>query len=142
VKISRTCPLEVLKAKLVEALQDALPDCQAIYRFGSWGTEAQRPDSDIDLAVLPARPLDPVLRWELAQRLASLAGRDVDLVDLLQASTVLRMQVVASGERLTCADKPRVERFEDSVFSSYARFNEERREILADVRQRGSIHGK
>ena len=126
---------------IVEALLAAIPACQAIYRFGSWGTDAQRPGSDIDLAVLPPEPLDPVRRWELAQTLASLAGRDVDLVDLLSASTVLRMQVVAHGERLYSAATSSVEQFEDTVFSSYARLNEERREILADVRQRGSIHG-
>lgn len=132
----------VLKMQLVAALLDALPSCQAIYRFGSWGTGEQRVDSDIDLAVLGNQPIDPVLRWELAQRLASLASRDVDLVDLMQASTVLRMQVVAHGERLYCADLLTVEQFENMVFSSYAKLNEERREILTDVRRRGSVYGK
>jgi predicted nucleotidyltransferase len=127
---------------LTLSLLAALPDCQAIYRFGSWGTEAERPESDIDLAILPAHPLDPVHRWELAQKIASLAGRDVDLVDLLCASTVLRMQVVAHGERLYCADSNQVEQFENYIFSSYAKLNEERRDILADVTQRKSIYGK
>lgn len=131
-----------LKEQLIKTLLAAIPDCRAIYRFGSWGTDTQRPDSDIDLAVLPARPLDSVHRWELAQALASLAGRDVDLVDLARASTVFRMQVVAHGERWHCADTTEVEQFEDMVFSSYARLNEERREILADVRQRGSVYGR
>lgn len=127
---------------LTSSILTALPDCQAIYLFGSWGTDAQRPESDIDLAVLPSQPIDPVHRWELAQTLASAVGRDVDLVDLLSASTVLRMQVVAHGERLYCADIDTVEKFENSVFSTYAKLNEERREILADVRQRGNIYGK
>lgn len=131
-----------LQQQLTDLLRDVLPDCQAIYRFGSWGTAAERPDSDIDLAVLPHAPLDPVQRWELAQKLASLARRDVDLVDLLRASTVLRMQVVANGQRLFTADVNAVAQFEDTVFSSYARLNEERRGILDDVRQRGNIHGK
>jgi len=130
-----------LTEQLIEMLLHVMPDCRAFYRFGSWGTAMQRPDSDIDLAILPSRPLDSVRRWELAQALASLAGRDVDLVDLLRASTVLRMQVVAHGERLYSADETEVEQFEDMVFSSYARLNEERREILADVRKRGSIYG-
>lgn len=127
---------------LVGAVLKSLPDCQAIYRFGSWGTSGQRPDSDIDLAILPASPLDPLRRWQLAQSLASLAGRDVDLVDLLRASTVLRMQVLATGDRLFCADDYAVELFEDVVFSSYARLNEERGEILSEIRARGSVYGK
>lgn len=131
-----------LTEQLVKALAVALPDCLAIYRFGSWGTAAERPDSDIDLAVLPAQRLSSVFRWELAQRLASLAGRDVDLVDMQSASTVLRMQVLTQGERLHCRDVDAVERFEDSVFSSYARLNEERREILADIAARGSVYGQ
>jgi predicted nucleotidyltransferase len=127
---------------IIKTLLEAIPGCQAIYCFGSWGTEAERPDSDIDIAVLPLHALAPVHSWELAQKLASLAGRSVDLVDLLRASTVLRMQVVAYGERLYSSDVEGVEQFEDTVFSSYVRLNEERREILADVRQRGSIYGQ
>jgi len=132
----------VLKKQLVTALLDAVPGCLAIYRFGSWGTDDQRPDSDIDIAILPPQALDPVRRWELAQALASLAGRDVDLVDLLGATTVLRMQVVAHGEQLYSTGSSEVAQFEDTVFSSYARLNEERREILADVMERGSIYDK
>lgn len=131
-----------LTVKLVNTLLAAIPECRAIYRFGSWGTEMARAESDIDLAVLPRQPLDAVLCWELGQSLAVLAGRDVDLVDLLRASTVLRMQVISSGKRLHCADLVTVEAFEDRVFSSYARLNEERREILADVRRRGSVYGE
>ena len=128
--------------KLVRAVREAVPDCRAIYRFGSWGTPAQKFDSDIDLAVLSFTTLEPVYCWTLAQSLASLAGCNVDLVDMLRASTVLRMQVLATGDRLYCADDYGVELFEDAVFSGYARLNEERREVLADIRLRGSVHGK
>lgn len=131
-----------MEARIIKILLDVIPDCQAIYRFGTWLTKDERPDSDIDLAVLPSAPLEPVFRWELAQRLAVRAGRDVDLIDLLRASTVLRMQVVAHGQRIYCADLNQVEVFEDFVYSSYARLNEERRCILADVRARGNIYGK
>lgn len=131
-----------LKELIVAKLRDAVPGCLGIYRFGSWLTDAQRPDSDIDLAFLAPEGLSQVHRWELAQNLASLAGRDVDLVELLSASTVLRMQVVAHGELLYGAGSGEVELFEDTVFSGYARLNEERREILADVLQRGKIYDK
>lgn len=136
-KLSRTRTIELI----IKTLLEAIPGCQAIYRFGSWGTEAERPNSDIDIAVLPLHALESVRSWELAQKLASLTGSGVDLVDLLRASTVLKMQVVAHGERLYSSDVRGVEQFEDIVFSSYVRLNEERREILADVRQRGNIYG-
>lgn len=131
-----------LEKLLVRTALNLLPDCIAIYRFGSWGTEAETPDSDIDIAILTDHGLAPVRRWELAQTLASLARRDVDLVDLLRASTVLRMQVVAHGELLYSNGSTDVEQFENTVFSSYARLNEERRAILSDVLQRGSVYGK
>ena len=131
-----------LRETLVRTLTDSVPGCLAVYGFGSWGTEHERHDSDIDLAVLALQPLGPVRRWELAQTLASIAGRDVDLVDLLSASTVLRMEVVAHGELLYGCGSSEVEQFADTVFSSYARLNEERRDILSDVLSRGSIYGK
>lgn len=130
------------KEQLVSMLLKNIPDCRAIYRFGTWGTAAERPDSDLDLAFLPCTPTDTVRRWELAQQIACLVGRDVDLVDLLTASTVLRMQVLANGERLYCSGSVEVESFEDLAFSAYARLNEERKEILNDVRQKGSVYGK
>ncbi|MDX9710022.1 MAG: nucleotidyltransferase domain-containing protein [Trichloromonas sp.] len=130
-----------IEVKLVQALRSFFPDLLAVYRFGSWQTPAERPASDIDLAVLPARPLDNVHRWEVAQRLSALAGRNVDLVDLLAASTVLRMQVVGHGVCLFRADENAVATFEDMVFSAYCRFNLERREILEDIRRRGNVYG-
>jgi uncharacterized protein len=133
-------PGEVID-ELVAALLTEIPTCQAIYRFGSWGSEAQRTDSDIDLAIMPLSSPEPVRLWMMAQTLASLAGRDLDLIDLLAAPTVLRMQVIAGGELLHCTDPDLVARFEDMVFSSYARLNEERRGILSDIRQRGTVFG-
>jgi len=126
----------------VRMILQILPDCLAIYRFGSWGSPAERHDSDLDIAIMPAQRLQPVKRWELAQTLASYARRDIDLVDLLSASTILRMQIVAHGERLYQNDAREVEKFEDMVFSSYARLNEERHEIVADVMRRGSVYGQ
>ncbi|MCK5680308.1 nucleotidyltransferase domain-containing protein [bacterium] len=131
-----------LQQDFIKTICSSVSDCLAIYRFGTWGTVDQRPDSDIDLAVLALSPLDSVACWNLAQQLASMAGRDVDLVDLLKASTVLRMQIVASGERFFCVSNNEAESFEDTVFSSYVRFNEERHLILEDVKKRGNVYGR
>ncbi len=127
--------------RLVRELREAVPDALAIYRFGTWGTPDERAQSDLDLAVLTEHPIAPERRFQIAQQLAVTAGRDVDLVDLRTASTVMRAQIVANGERLFSRDPRRCEEFEDRVFSDYARLNEERRGILEDIRQRGTVYG-
>jgi len=126
---------------LVEKIHSGIPDVLAIYLFGSAVTGELRPDSDIDLAVLGPTPLPTTRLWSLAQSLAVIAGRDVDLIDLQSASTVMRAQVVSTGERMFCANEPACDEFEDRVYSDYARLNEERRHILDDINERGRIYG-
>jgi predicted nucleotidyltransferase len=130
-----------LLLRLGNALCAALPGVVGVYVFGSHVKGGQTAESDIDLAILPASPLPPTDVWNAAQTVAALAGRDVDVVDLLRASTVLRAQVVAHGRRLYCREASACEEFEDRAFSAYARLNEERRGILDDIRARGSVYG-
>ena len=125
---------------LVEYIKKSIPDLIALYRFGSQAKGTARPDSDVDLAVLSRVALSELRRFELAQELATQLHRDVDLVDLRSASTVMRMQVISTGECLFTVSDRLQGAFEDLVYSTYARLNEERREILNDVRTRGSVY--
>ena len=101
-----------------------------VYLFGSCASDRLRPDSDVDLAFLPAQPAEPYAVYCAAQELASQLGRDVDLVDLSHASAVLKAQVVGTGQRLLTRDAYRAAEFEMYALSDYARANEERREVL------------
>lgn len=123
-------------------LREKLTDLLAVYRFGSSGTPYERPDSDLDLAVFTGRPLPVVELWYLSQELAALVKRDVDLIDLAAASTVMRAQVVGNGERIYCTNRVQCEIFEDYVYASYARLGEERREIIEDIRLRRQVYGR
>jgi uncharacterized protein len=67
--------------------------------------------------------------------------RDVDLVDLRSASTVMRMQVISTGECLTAADEAARREFEMYTYSDYARLNEERRDILKRISASGLVYG-
>jgi predicted nucleotidyltransferase len=125
----------------VDTIRRSVPGCVAIYLFGSHANGAPTRDSDIDLAVLAEAPLDDEARWSLAQVLARALGRDVDLVDLLRASSVMRVQVLETGNLLFQSDVFRRQEFEAIALSDYARLNEERRGILADIRARGSVYG-
>lgn len=126
---------------LIEFAKQAIPDLIALYRFGSQTKGSARPDSDVDLAVLTRHPILALRRFELAQELAAQLHRDVDLVDLRTASTVMRMQVISAGECLASTDEAARREFEMYAYSDYARLNEERREILKKVSESGLIYG-
>jgi predicted nucleotidyltransferase len=130
-----------LADSLIATVSDRLPGVAAVYLFGSQARDDAGPDSDIDLAVLTLGNLDPVDRWKLQEDLAAQAHRNVDLVDLRRASTVMRVQVLRDG-RLLADVQPSVRAsFEAIALSAYAHLNEERREILKDIAARGCVYG-
>jgi predicted nucleotidyltransferase len=128
-------------AQIAGFLREALPQVIAVYQFGSTASGQARAESDVDIAVLAAAPVQPVVRFEAQESLAARLGRDVDLVDLLSVSTVMRMQIIATGTLLAAFDAAAQVAFEDQTYSAYARLNEERRAILEQVRREGRVHG-
>ena len=126
--------------RLPAVLREHLPGLLGVWLFGTWGSEHERPDSDIDLAVLAERPLTLEERLAALEGLSALTDRDVDLVDLTRNDAIIRIQAIAHGRRIYCADAERCDRFEDFVYADYARLNEERAAILRDIAARGRIH--
>ena len=132
---------EDLRRAIMAGVRAALPDVRWLAVFGSTARGDATRDSDVDVAVLAGEPV-------AAERLRGLRGdleialrRDVHLIDLRGASTVLRSQVLADAEVLFASGDADSEQFLDFVLSDYARLNEERRDILRDVRERGSVLG-
>lgn len=89
---------------IVATVRDLLPEVRAITLFGSRVDGSARPDSDLDLAVLLPSRADPVELWYIGEEIARRFDVDVDLVDLIGASTVLQHQIVTKGRRLFAAD--------------------------------------
>lgn len=129
-------------ARVIHTVCQRVPGVIAVYRFGSSVEGPLRADSDLDYAVLARRPLEPMERFELQEDLALALGRSVDLVDLRRASVVMRMQVIARARVLASYDPVEQERFEITVYSSYARLNEERRDILTQIMEERSVFGR
>ena len=136
-----SCPTVIDDDGIADVLFREFPDTAAIYRFGSTVDGNVREGSDIDLAFLPDRPVDPLRRFAVQEILAARLHCDVDLIDLAAAPTVLRMQVVSTGKVLATRDQAKRDVFEDYVFSSYARLNEERRGILDRIAGEGRVYG-
>ena len=53
----------------------------------------------------------------------------------------MRMQVLSAGTCLDAPDEPAHREFEMYAYSDYARLNEERREIVKGITERGVVYG-
>lgn len=111
-----------------------------IYLFGSSVNGIFREDSDIDIAFISDINTTDYEIFMLAQRLANILKRDVDLINLKKASTVFRIQVIAKGEKIYCIDNKRRAYFEMYAFKDYATLNEEREIVLKNIKKRGKIY--
>jgi uncharacterized protein len=113
-----------------------------VYLFGSASRAELREDSDIDIAYISDTNLTPYQNFLLAQELADIFKRDVDLINLREASTVFKAQVVGTGKKIYCTDETRRMYFEMSSFKEYAVLNEERDIIMRNIKKRGSVYGE
>ena len=119
------------------------PDVQAIYLFGTYDTEDERPDSDVDIAVLlapqQARAAGCLALSGLRVELEDLTKKEVDLINLRRAPTVLQKEVIAADRRIypavseSRADEYAADEFEMLTLSYYQKLNEERAEIVEDA---------
>jgi hypothetical protein len=100
-------------------------EIQAAYVFGSAATGRTRLDSDLDVAVLLARPLDA--RRALAYRLklitelgAALQRSDVDVVILNDAPPLLAHRVLSKGRLVFARSASARVRFQVRIAGLYA----------------------
>ncbi len=129
---------------MVPIVLEHYPEAQAIYLFGSYGTEVEWPDSDIDIAVLlppaEAKRAGALDMGDLHLAMEALLGKDVDLINLRQVSTVLQKEVVFADRRIFCADLYAADEFEMLTLSFYQKLNQERAGILADGLANGKFY--
>lgn len=115
---------DLIKSFLIEELDPVL-----IYVFGSFAKERIREDSDLDIAFLSDKKFNEYKVFLCAQKLADKLEREVDLVDLNNASTVFKVQVL-QGTLIYNGNNTRKMIFEMQSLRDYAKLNEEREEIL------------
>lgn len=125
---------------VVALLRRGIPELQAVYHFGSSAHASEHASSDVDLAVLAGKPCPPLTRFALSNACARLLHAEVDLVDLASANTVLVAQVIESGRLLFDHNPVLVAGFEVTAMAKYCQLNEERRELVADIQQRGCVY--
>lgn len=113
-----------------------------IYLFGSAVRDELREDSDIDIAYISDIHLTPYENFMIAQEIADIFKKNVDLVNLKEASTVFKAQVVGNGKKIYCSNENDRMYFEMRAFKEYALLNEERDMIMRGIKERGNVYGR
>jgi len=91
-----------------------------------------RPDSDLDIAVLPvtANPLSRVDVMELSATLSLAAKRSVDLGVLSSQNLIYASEALLKGRRFFCRDAFRTDLTAATILGLAAQFRFERKEIV------------
>lgn len=105
-------------------------DLELLIVFGSFATNQQRQESDIDIAFLSKTEISNIQRWELQEKLAGAINTDVDLVDMSKCDDVLNFQIASKGRLIYARDEKEAQAYLDLVYAKYLKLNEDRREIL------------
>ncbi len=131
-------------ATIIHTVLAHYPTAQAIYLFGTYGTPDEWPNSDVDIALLlppeEAKRAGHMALGNAHVALERLLGKDVDLINLRQVSTVFQKEIIMAERRIYCADAYAADEFEMLVLSYYQKLNEERADVLAEGLRSGRFY--
>lgn len=108
----------------------------ALFIFGSFGTEEENLQSDIDLAILYEDYIS--LKEELnieTEILKILEREDIDILNLNKAPIDLKMEVVRDGDLIYCRDEIKLSDFKERIFDLYADYEPVLRKFYEDYIQ-------
>ncbi len=125
-----------IEIQTIDLLKEMIPGLLGIYIFGSYANNSMTSESDVDIAFLTFQKISPVEKWKIQEKLASTLNTNVDLVDMKDASVVLRSEIIENGIRIYTTDKFECDNFEVTSYSMYADLNESRMLILNDFKEK------
>jgi uncharacterized protein len=131
------------REEIIASVRKHYPKAQGIYLFGTFGTDLERPASDLDLALL-IPPTDARKEINLGfgachDELVELTGRNVDLINLREVNTVFQNEIINEGRLIYSADEAGIDAFEMKVMSAYQKLNDERAAILREIELTGRV---
>lgn len=92
----------------------------AVWFIGSYGTEMQREDSDIDIALLFDQTIGIMDEMRIACEISEIVQFDnIDTINLLNAPITLQFKVIDEGRNIYEKDYYKVCDFMEKVFNRY-----------------------
>ena len=110
----------------------------SVHLFGSEAKKSATRSSDVDVAVLFFADNIPTVlqKIELQECLSEELNREVDLLCLNSASSIIGMQVLKYGKILLTKDTKRYDRFEMTLFTDYNDLKYLRRSMENEILKR------
>ncbi len=104
----------------------------AAYLHGSTAKGSARPDSDVDIALLPTpgQRLPLKVRLECAGELESVLGCTVDIGELSTRNLIYAKEVIANGQEIFTTNRFQSDLFMATSLAMYAELQQQRKEVL------------
>ncbi len=120
---------------IVDFMRAEYPGLQAVYVYGSFGTEYQNENSDLDLGLLLSPTESKSLGWkekmEVVSKIVSICHCEVDIINMRCADTVICKEIIMDNRCIYSGDEYERQTFEMLTLSYYQKLNEERADIIA-----------
>ncbi len=130
--------------RFVDSLSRHYPDLQAVYVFGTYGTEDEGPESDVDIALLlpvqSAKSVGNLALGPCARELCPLLGKEVDLINLRLVDTVFQNEIIRTGRVVFERNDGERESFELLTIAKYQKLSEERSGIIEEILRSGRVY--
>jgi predicted nucleotidyltransferase len=111
---------------------EQVPDIVAAYLHGSTIKGTQRPDSDVDIAILPmpGTRIPLKARLECAAALENIFHRPVDIGELSTRNLIYSKEVIAASQEIFTHNSFISGRFMATCLAMYAELQQQRKEVL------------
>lgn len=139
-KRAHLCGMSLDLAPVLALLRREIPELAGVYLFGSVAEERDNAASDVDIAIYAGRPLPRARVIELQLALSETLKREVDLVELAAAPTILQVEAI-QGRLLDAPDPLALGLFEVRVMRDYQDLKARIAEMDADAVRRGRVYG-
>lgn len=107
--------------------------------FGSFAKNTDDEKSDIDIAYFSEKEISHYDRFILANKLSTIAKREVDLVDIKQVDTVFAIQIFSEGIPIYIGDENTFIAQRMRAYSMYVTLNEQRAPVMEAIKESGRV---
>jgi predicted nucleotidyltransferase len=126
---------------IINTIKNVIKNPLAIYIFGSAAKGNFTNDSDIDIAILLQSPIEKHLLANIKAQLSLQLNRDVDVIDLNASSQVFQYEILSTAKKIETSDQSTVDQLEAKMLAMYLEFQDMRKDLLAEIKKKGSIYG-